>query len=241
MSQPIIYHNGAYNVYDEVTDLPVFKRGLNEDELRIYIEHEYGMQGLNALPERLKRARQYGTSSVTCKTLADQICTNRVGGSETGMPEAEFIREFLTPLKEDKVEVDEPDPELPKPGKALASKIWTIQLGKWRLAAARDIPLLNITAGSGVQAFAPDMELVMAYKRGLMDEADYTEAYRDRMAQSRLLFPTTWEAMLKDKPRLAVACYCRAGAFCHRHIFVKLLAAYLQEQGKEMSYEGELT
>lgn len=240
MAQPIIHHNGAYNVYDEVTGLPLFKRGLSEQELTVYIEHEYGQQGLNALPERLKRARAQGTSSVDCPSLEDQLSTNRVGDNETPLSSQAFIRQFLTAPQPDKPEVDEPDPAAPKPSKGLANRLWTIQLGKWRLAVAKDIPVLNVTAGSGIQAFAPDVELVMLYKRGQISPQDYEQAYRNRMAESKLRFPGTWELLL-DKPKLAVACYCKAGDFCHRHIFVKLMTGYLAEQGKDAHYEGELS
>lgn len=48
----------------------------------------------------------------------------------------------------------------------LAYKLYTIQLAKWRLAKGRNIFLINITAKSGVTAFAPSYARVMEYVRG---------------------------------------------------------------------------
>lgn len=137
-------------------------------------------------------------------------------------------------------------PDTPTPGVDVqaparpAIEVWTIQLGKWRLAKQREIALLNITAGSGVQAFAPDFELVKRFKRHEMSEDDYTDEYVRRMAQSRKLFPKIWE-QLNDKDQVALACYCRAGDYCHRRLFVPLMKSYLQEEhDRELTYKGEL-
>lgn len=124
-------------------------------------------------------------------------------------------------------------------------EVWTIQLGKWRLAKEKDIALLNITAGSGVQAFAPDFDLVKAYKRGEVPEEAYTEFYHRRMGESRKRFPQLWE-QLSEKKRVALACYCKAGVYCHRLLFVPMMKQYLeekQEPGKhyKVMYQGELT
>ena len=42
---------------------------------------------------------------------------------------------------------------------------WTLQMGKWRLAKSRNIEVIDITAKSGIAAFAPDFALVMQYKQ----------------------------------------------------------------------------
>lgn len=117
--------------------------------------------------------------------------------------------------------------------------IWTIQMSHWRKARDQKIALLDTTAKSGVQAFAPDYTVVMDYKRGEVSEEDYTQIYHDRMAYSLTRFPDKW-AQLKTKDRIALACYCRPGEFCHRKLFAVLAKDYLEKQGFEVHLEGEL-
>lgn len=118
--------------------------------------------------------------------------------------------------------------------------LWTIQLGKWRLAKAQDIELLNITLASGNRAFAPTPEALKARRLGLMGDEEYTQRYVAKMRQSFVQQRSEWE-QLKAKPRLALACYCAAGAFCHRYIFRDLMTAYLTREGVAVQYQGELS
>lgn len=118
-------------------------------------------------------------------------------------------------------------------------EVWTIQLGKWRLAQAQGIELLNITRGSGEDAFAPSAEALAKYKAGQIDETIYRHLYISRMRTSFTGRRAMWE-QLKTKERLALACYCPAGAFCHRHIFKELLTAYLLREGVAVIDQGEL-
>lgn len=108
----------------------------------------------------------------------------------------------------------------------LTYKLWTISLSQWRIAKERGILLVDITAKSGVKSFAPDFNVVMQYKRGEVTEEEYTSIYLERMKKSLALYPDKWE-MLKIHPEVAFACYCRAGVFCHRHLFITLAGKYL--------------
>lgn len=117
--------------------------------------------------------------------------------------------------------------------------LWTIQLSNWRLAKQQDVFLLNTTAKSGLQPFAPEYSNVMAYKRGELTEQEYTVRYWEKMQLSQQQYPKHW-ARLKHYPRVAVACYCRAGAFCHRHLFVELAKTYLEQAGHTVILKGEL-
>lgn len=119
-------------------------------------------------------------------------------------------------------------------------EVWTIQIARWRLAQQLDIPLLDITAKSGVPAFAPDWESLMAYKRGEVGPAEYAERYYHKVIPTVSQYPHQWERFL-HKPRLALACYCKSGDFCHRHLFASLLVTYLQQQGRQVNFLGELT
>ena len=112
-------------------------------------------------------------------------------------------------------------------------------MSQWREAKKRNVYFLDITAKSGLLAFAPEFANVMRYKRGELSEEEYTQLYLERMAVSKRKFPLRWSS-LGARPEIALACYCKAGVFCHRHLFAKLMTDHLTEQGIEVIHHGEL-
>lgn len=96
-------------------------------------------------------------------------------------------------------------------------------MAQWR-SLPKDIELIDITAKSGIQAFAPDFHAVMKYKRGDLYEDQYTKLYRRKMSASYRTNREEWQKLMA-KGKIALACYCKDDAFCHRH----LLANYLME------------
>lgn len=118
--------------------------------------------------------------------------------------------------------------------------VWTVQLSKWRKLKKDDIKLLDITAKSGVSSFSPLYSNVMLYKQGLLDEEEYTELYLEKMKESIVTNSKHWD-MLSMYPRVAVACYCKEGVFCHRHLFVPLMSDYLTKKGFVIKLKGEFT
>lgn len=102
------------------------------------------------------------------------------------------------------------------------------------------IKLIDTTAKSGVFAFAPDWENVKAYKEGRLNEQSYTELYEDKMVESRDMHRAVWDR-LSVYPYAAYACYCPAGVFCHRHLFVQHAASHLQSMGWRVRLMGEIT
>lgn len=119
-------------------------------------------------------------------------------------------------------------------------RIWTLQIAHWRKAAELGIPTLDITAKSGEKCFAPLMQNVMLHKDKKMSDDQYMDAYVRKMRDSRRDHPKVWQ-QLENEQEIAVMCYCQAGAFCHRHPFVKMMKTYLEERGHEVIIEGELT
>lgn len=117
--------------------------------------------------------------------------------------------------------------------------LWTVQLARHRLVKQMEIELVDITAGSGNKALAPEFTHVMQYKRGEMGEREYTERYRSKMRQSLIQTPHHW-ARFKELPRVAVACYCASGVFCHRHLFADMLKKYLEREGSTVLLRGEI-
>ncbi len=110
-----------------------------------------------------------------------------------------------------------------------------------RHAISLGYTFLDITAKTGLQSFSPDFREVMLYKRGETSEADYTRIYVERMRGSYSRGKAEWEKLKAYVGQdLVIACYCPAGAFCHRHIFVDLLEKYLKREGIEVVRMGEL-
>lgn len=118
-------------------------------------------------------------------------------------------------------------------------QLWTIQMGKWRLALAQGIYLLDSTVKSGVAAFAPTWEIVGAVKAGEITEQQYTEQYLLLMRESFRRQPEQWQA-LEGYPSIAVACYCKPGKFCHRHLLADMLTKYFTSRNIPVEFRGEL-
>ena len=118
-------------------------------------------------------------------------------------------------------------------------RIWTTQVAKWRIAKASGIAFLDSTAKTGHSFLAPDFAVVMQYKRGEVSEKEYTKIYLDRMEHSRKACPNKWAALMR-MPLFAIACYCPAGKFCHRHLLKNDIKDYLEKQGHTVILEGEL-
>lgn len=119
-------------------------------------------------------------------------------------------------------------------------KIYTVQIAQWRLCKALGIPMIDTTAKSGYPCFAPDMARVWDYKKGRITDSEYTKLYIEKMVESQALYPDRWEE-LKGYESFALACYCRAGEFCHRHLLFAIVQKYLEAHGIEVVPGGEIT
>lgn len=122
-------------------------------------------------------------------------------------------------------------------------KLYTVQLAQWRKVQELGVGLINITAKSGDLIFAPEFAKVMQYRKGELTEAEYTEAYLGKMRQSLKSHASHWyrlEGIALETP-IAFACYCKAGAFCHRHLFKDYFTKFLQSRGVAVKDMGEIT
>jgi uncharacterized protein YeaO (DUF488 family) len=118
-------------------------------------------------------------------------------------------------------------------------QLWTIQMARWRLAQAQGIHFIDTTVKSGNPAFAPTWDIVLASKSGQMSPQEYTQRYLELMRQSLRHNPAPWE-QLQQQEKIALACYCPAGQFCHRLVLAAALTKYLQSKGIAVDARGEL-
>lgn len=118
--------------------------------------------------------------------------------------------------------------------------LYTLQMGKWRLAQAKGFALIDTTVRSGEQAFAPTWEMVKASKAGVLSPEDYTTQYRALMLASVRTHAKLWRdtASLED---VVLLCYCPAGKFCHRHLLAGYFEEYCLATHRPITLMGELT
>lgn len=117
-------------------------------------------------------------------------------------------------------------------------EVWTIQLAKAKQAEKVGIPILNTTIKCGELTFAPTWEIVLAVKAGTITQEQYTTSYTNLMRWS---FKTNRDRWLEvaNMPVVAVACMCKEGVFCHRHLLVKMFESVCNKSGIPFKLLGE--
>ena len=121
-------------------------------------------------------------------------------------------------------------------------KLYTIQMGKWRLAEKLGVEVFNITVKNGNRHFAPTWKLLKSYKespRGEDDIVAYKKEYRKLMNISVRRFTEEWEELC-SRDILVIGCYCPDGDFCHRYELVKYLEIFAKYKNIPFEYAGEL-
>lgn len=118
-------------------------------------------------------------------------------------------------------------------------KAYTVQLAQWRVCRDLGIPLLDTTVRSGDPVFMPGWGIVTGVKNGDITEDEYTSEYLTMMRESYKLNSSRWHEVMRME-KVAFACYCRTGAFCHRHLLIDIFAKLCRHEGVPFSYEGEL-
>ena len=118
-------------------------------------------------------------------------------------------------------------------------EVYTIQMSQWRVAKELGITLIDTTVKSGVEAFAPTWPMVYGIKNQTLSEEEYRRAYIDIIRRTWRSDAEEWEKLL-SMDRVALACYCKAGAFCHRHILKEAVINVCNKRGIGVTDGGEL-
>ena len=116
--------------------------------------------------------------------------------------------------------------------------VWTIQLAKGKQAEKAGIPVLNTTIKCGEKVFAPTWEIVLAVKSKAITEEEYTTRYTNLMRYSFSVNRERWFEVA-NMPVVAIACMCKEGKFCHRHLLVKMFEAVCTKSGIPFRLLGE--
>jgi ribA/ribD-fused uncharacterized protein len=118
-------------------------------------------------------------------------------------------------------------------------QIYTVQMSRSRNLKDKGIHVLDTTVKSGIKAFAPTWDMVMAHKEKRLSDDQYTDQYLRRMRDSRRDNPSVWK-QLQDHTKFAALCYCTPGQFCHRHLAVHEFKDYLESLGHTVELKGEI-
>ncbi|MCY1349219.1 hypothetical protein D9M68_18260 [compost metagenome] len=119
-------------------------------------------------------------------------------------------------------------------------ELYTIAIPQWRKAKAKDIEVFDITVKSGFEPFAPEPSVLWAYKRGEVSDELYTELYLKRLREQFRASPEVFESFLQRPGPIAASCYCTAGKFCHRHLFVQFILELAEDNGYDVFPRGEI-
>lgn len=107
----------------------------------------------------------------------------------------------------------------------------------------RDPDGLDITVKSAStpegKALAPEWSMVTDHKKGLITDAEYHTRYLSLLRRRYKVTPGPFLIILK-RQRVVLLCYCKTGAFCHRHIAVEVLTAIAQKQRIDVVSGGEV-
>lgn len=117
--------------------------------------------------------------------------------------------------------------------------VYTLQMAKWRLAKQYNLTLVDATVKTGNVKLSPTWDMVLEYKKGLLNEEDYTTQYLNILEHSLKTHPDWWEAFLVSGD-LALLCFCKAGAFCHRLLLADFIARLCEERDIPFENKGEL-
>lgn len=118
-------------------------------------------------------------------------------------------------------------------------ELYTVQLAKWRSAKKLDISVIDITVKSGDKAFSPTWNLLARFKAGAITEQQYRTEFIELMRLSYSKNENKWLDLANGKT-IAIACYCPAGSFCHRHILVELFSMVCEKHAITFKYSGEI-
>lgn len=123
----------------------------------------------------------------------------------------------------------------------MSVRVYTVALSQWRKAMKMGVELIDITVKSGDRLYAPYENVLWAYKRSEVSEEEYTTIYLDKMEKVLIESPEAIETLLEREDTVALACYCKAGSFCHRHILLEFLKDVAEDNGIDFEYLGEIT
>jgi len=119
-------------------------------------------------------------------------------------------------------------------------RVYTVQMAKHRLCTRLDIPIIDITAKSGIVEFAPVIADVMRFKKGELSWDVYVDIYLSKLRETYGAKKFVWTRLFQHQT-FAVACFCPYGKNCHRYVFVEVLKKIAEHNNIAFEYLGDVT
>ena len=111
-------------------------------------------------------------------------------------------------------------------------------MSKHRKVKEKGIPFKDITVKSGDKNFSPTWKILMSYK-DTGDEEEYLSKFIPLMRNSYLQNKQDWLNLCLME-EVCLACYCKVGDFCHRHIIVDMIEKICKQKGIPFERKGEI-
>lgn len=119
-------------------------------------------------------------------------------------------------------------------------EIYTTQIAKHRTISKMGLYLLDSTVKSGLKhLFAPTWDMVISHKNGTISDSEYTIKYKAMMTASVKANTEEWLTYLR-KDNVVIACYCKAGYFCHRHLLLECFVMVCKHLNIPYELKGEI-
>ncbi|MFW6243470.1 MAG: hypothetical protein ACOC2W_04855 [bacterium] len=116
----------------------------------------------------------------------------------------------------------------------MSLQIYTAQMNK-----EGEGEVYDITVKGDLNILAPTWSMVMNYKRGEINERQYTKLYYQLIKQKYKENKKEFHKLIK-KNVITLKCYCKAGEFCHRLLAKDILLKIADNLGITVYYKGEI-
>jgi hypothetical protein len=120
-------------------------------------------------------------------------------------------------------------------------EVFTVQMAAWKAANAHGALVIDITARVG-GIFSPSWSMDQGHRSGSISDAEYKQEYVQRLSQRVRENPVPWQEfmMYHADSRIALACFCTPGLFCHRHLLAPMLGQLSRHWNIPYTFYGEI-
>tara|TARA_B100000700_G_scaffold155074_1_gene172233 strand:+ start:21154 stop:21534 length:381 start_codon:yes stop_codon:yes gene_type:complete len=123
-------------------------------------------------------------------------------------------------------------------------ELYTVQISNVNNIDDETIEVLDTTVKSGYGMLAPTWNMVWDFKSGELSWRDYTRRYLEMMRESLSANRPLWSKLFSNNTsgnrKIALACYCKPNACCHRYLLRDFIIDWKSSEGEEILDMGEL-
>lgn len=117
-------------------------------------------------------------------------------------------------------------------------EVWTGRICDWRYWDNTDVLFVDTSLKSGEKEFAPTPELLWPYKQGIVSKDEYEQVFLNLTRKRFQRNPDPWYWLIHQQ-KICLACYCKEGEFCHRHLLKEMIRKLCKREGIQFIDRGE--